>query len=406
MRFKRSAQAACFFAMRIRELEKTFKEMHPDLKIVIISVFLFALGYSSVMSYIPLLLKKLGAANSDVGLVYSVITGSASLSALLGGYLMSRVDLKKYAIITSFIIAPFALIFYFATDWRYGLLAGFLDGVSYASAPAFSLIVYQRSKKGKLGYNFGLYSSAFSAGAAVAPAIGGFLARHYSLRTPFIFSFVMLALSSLILIFLKPMTERPQKVRLRDSFRAIFKEKNFLRVLLVFMILILFETAYEPFVSVYLREVHGFGFHEIGMIVSAIFMINFFSSPFIGMMADKKGAAYTLGLTLIGYGLSLFVLGLAYSRVLLLPVFAGIGIFKQIYTLSTISASRNVGKLPPHIAYANLHFLRTSLAVFGPVIGGYLANISIRAVFLGTSVIYLAFGFVSIFYFLFRKKVN
>mgnify|MGYP000004365404 CR=1 FL=1 len=390
--------------MGIRELKKTLKEMHPDLKVIIISVFLFALGYSSVMSYIPLLLKKLGAANSDVGLVYSVITGSASLSALLGGYLMSKMDVKKYAIVTSFLIAPFALIFYFATDWRYGLVAGFLDGVSYASAPAFSLIVYQRSKKGQIGYNFGLYGSAFSAGAAIAPAIGGLLARRFGLRTPFIFSFIMLALSSLILTLLKPIPERPPQVKLKDSFEAIFKEKTFLKVLAVFMLLILFETAYEPFVSVYLKEMHGLDFHEIGIIVSAIFMINFFSSPVIGMIADKKGAAFTLGVTLVGYGISLFILGLSNSIMLLLPAFAGIGIFKQIYTLSTISASRNVGRLPPHIAYANLHFLRTSLAVFGPVIGGYLANISIRAVFFATSIVYFGIGLVSLIYSQLRKK--
>jgi MFS family permease len=403
--FLKNAQAGFLFAMLFRNFCKTIKDMHPDLKIVVASVFLFALGYSSVISYIPLLLRKLGATNSQIGMVYSVITGSASISALLGGYLLSRVDLKKYAIVASLIIAPFALIFYFATDWRHGLIAGLIDGISYASAPAFSMIVYYRSKKGALGYNFSVYSSAFSAGAAIAPAIGGYLARNYGIRTPFIFSFIMLVLSSLILIFLRPESVKPENIGFRDSFKAIFEEKSFIRVLVVFMVLILFETAYDPFVSVYLKEVHGFNFEQIGLLVSAVFLINFIASPIIGMIADKNGSSFALGITLVGYALSLAFLAKAESRIILLASVAGIGVFKQIYTLSTISASRNTGKLPPHIAYANLHFLRTSLSVMGPVIGGYLANISIRAVFWATAATYLVFGLSSLFYFSKSRRI-
>ncbi|MCX7831342.1 MAG: MFS transporter [Actinobacteria bacterium] len=382
---------------------KSFKKLNKDVKIIIISVFLFALGYSSISAYIPLLLKQLGAKNNQVGLVYSTITGSAAISALIGGLLLSRFEIRKYTIFTTIIIAPFALIFYYANSWKLGIIAGLLDGISYASAPAYSLIIYLRSKKSEIGYNFGLFSSAFSAGAAIAPTIGGFLARNYGIRAPFLFSFVMLTLSSLVCYYLTPHRLEQERIGVIESFKKIFKERSFARILFVFMVLILFETAYDPFVSIYLNEIHRINYQSIGLLVSLVFSINFFTSPYIGMLADKKGSSFALGTSLIGYGTFLILFGFAREFSYVLIALAGIGIFKQIYTLSTIAASRNTGNLPPHIAYANLHFLRTSLSVFGPTVGGFLANYNIRSVFYGTATVFILFGLASFIYH-FRKN--
>lgn len=387
----------------VKSMPKFVKKLNKDIKIIIISVFLFALGYSSVSAYIPLLLKQLGANNNQVGLVYSTIIGSAAISALIGGLLLSRFEIRRYTIVTTIIIAPFSLIFYYANSWKLGIIAGLLEGISYASAPAYSLIVYLRSKKSQIGYNFGLFSSAFSAGAAIAPAIGGFLARNYGIRAPFLFSFVMLTLSSLVCYYLTPHRLEQERIGLIESFKKIIKEKSFARILVVFMVLILFETAYDPFVPIYLKEIHSLNYQTIGLLVSLIFTINFFTSPYIGMVADKKGSSFALGTSLIGYGIFLFLLGFAKSYFCILIALTGIGVFKQIYTLSTIAVSRNTGNLPPHIAYANLHFLRTSLAVFGPLVGGFLANYSIRNAFYGAATVFILFGFASIFYH-FRKN--
>lgn len=387
-----------------KNLIASFKKLDSDIKVIITSIFLFALGYSSVSAYIPLLLKQMGAKNDQVGMVYSVIVGAAAVSALFGGILLSRFELRRYILVTTIIIAPFSLIFYFAKDWKLGLIAGFLDGVSYASAPAYSLIVYLRSKKSELGYNFGLFSSAFSAGAAVAPALGGYFARNYGLRAPFLFSFVMLTLSSLVCVYLRPYRLKEKEVGLIESFKKIFSSKKFARILFIFMFLILFENAYDPFVSIYLREIHEINYQTIGLLVSLVFLINFFTSPYIGSIADKKGSAFALSATLFGYSAFLLTLGLAQSFMTVVAAFAGIGIFKQIYTLSTIAASKNTGDLPPHIAYANLHFLRTSLSVFGPTVGGFLANYSLRAVFIGTATVYFIVAAASAVYI--RRKNN
>lgn len=381
------------------------KKLDRDIKVVIVSVFLFALGYSSVMPYIPILLKNLGANYRQIGLVFSVITGSAAISALIGGLVLARFEIRRYMLFTSIIIAPFALVLYFAKDWRLGLLAGVLDGISYASAPAYSLIVYLRSRKSRLGFNFGVFSSAFSAGAAVAPAIGGFLAKNFGIRAPFLFSFVMLTLSSLVLVLLRPERLNQPSYGLVQSMKKIFESKNFAGIMLLFMFLLLFETAYDPFVSMYLKEEHMLNYQSIGMLISIVFLINLFSSPFIGSLADKRGSSFALGTTLLGYSLFLVLLGSAKNLTCVILSFIGIGVFKQVYTLSTIAASRNTGNLPPHVAYANLHFLRTSLSVFGPYIGGYLASHSLRAIFYFTAGFYMLVGAVSLMYSFAKNKL-
>lgn len=381
------------------------KKLDRDIKVVIASVFLFALGYSSVMPYIPILLKELGADYRQIGLVFSVITGSAAISALIGGLVLSRFEIRSYMLFTTIIIVPFALVLYFAKDWRLGLLAGVLDGISYASAPAYSLVVYLRSRKSRLGFNFGVFSSAFSAGSAIAPAIGGFLARTYGIRTPFLFSFVMLAFSSLVLLLLRPQKLNQPSYGLVQSMKKILESKSFAGIMLLFMILLLFETAYDPFLSMYLKEEHALNYQSIGMLISTVFLINLFSSPYIGSLADRKGSSFAIGITLIGYSAFLLLLGAARQLFLVFVSLAGIGIFKQVYTLSTIAASRNTGDLPPHVAYANLHFLRTSLSVFGPYFGGYLASHSLRFIFYFTAGFYLLVGAAALAYSLNKNKL-
>lgn len=378
--------------------------LDSDIKVATVSAFLFAVGYGSIMSYFPLLLRKLGASSADVGLVYSVITASASISALIGGLLLSKFDLRIFTTVVSLIIAPFALIMYFANDWRLGILAGILDGISYGAAPAFSTIIYLRSKKSKVGFNFGLFSSSYSAGAAISPALGGYLAKTYSIRTPFLFAFVSLLASALVCLYLRSGKIRGGNFGVKEAFKIVFQDKRFIFILLVFMVLILVETTYDPFLSIYLHEEHNLSYNIIGLLVSLVFTINFFSSPLIGRIADRYGSSLALGIALLGYSISLLVLGTSLTFNLLLISLIGIGIFKQVYSMSSIATARNAGKLPPHIAYAYLHFLRTSLSVFGPLLGGYIASYSIRNVFLFAASVYFFVSLSSLLFF--KLKYN
>jgi DHA1 family multidrug resistance protein-like MFS transporter len=389
---------------KISALLEEIYSLDSDIKVVILSVFLFAVGYGSIMSYFPLLLRKLGASSTDVGLIYSVITASAAISALIGGLLLSKFDLRIFTTVVSLIIAPFALIMYFANDWRLGIVAGILDGVSYGAAPAFSTIIYLRSKKTKIGFNFGLFSSSFSAGAAFSPALGGFLARTYGIRAPFLFAFFSLLASALVCLYLRPGRIRGGNFGIRQAFKIVFEDRRFISILVVFMLLILVETTYDPFLSIYLREVHDLSYSVIGLLVSLVFIINFFSSPLIGRMADRFGSSLALGTALLGYSISLLILGTASVFKILLISIIGIGVFKQVYSMSSIATARNAGRLPPHIAYASLHFLRTSLSVLGPLLGGYIASHSIRGVFLFAAAVYFLFALGSITYFKFKPE--
>lgn len=380
------------------------KNLDSDIKVVILSVFLFAVGYGSVMSYFPLLLRKLGATSSQVGFIYSTITASAALSALIGGMLLNKFDLRLFTTVVSAVIAPFALIMYFATDWRAGFIAGILDGISYGAAPALSTIVYMRSRKSKVGFNFGLFSAAFSGGAAFSPALGGWLARNFGIRSPFLFSFLMLTASALVCLYLRPQKLESSDDGVINALISVIKDRRFLAIMLLFMFLILLETTYDPYLSIYYREVHKLSYQTIGLLASMVFTINFFTSPLIGRIADKYGSAFALGSALTGYGLSLLFLGSARNFLHIFIALVGVGIFKQIYSMSSIATARNTGNLKPHIAYASLHFLRTSLSVFGPIIGGYIASSSIRAVFFFVSTLYLVVAAASFVYWKFQNK--
>ncbi len=387
----------------LKNFFKELKNLDRDLYVVFISVFLFAVGYGSVMYYIPLLLKQIGASTREVGYIYSTVTASAAISALIGGFLLERFNLRNYVTFTSLLIAPFALIMYFATDWRVAFIAAILDGMSYAAAPGFSTIVYLKTPRKKLGFAMGIFSSSFSAGAAFSPALGGLLAREFGIRAPFLFSFIVLTLSALVCLLIKTEKVPHTGDNPLQALKRVLKEKRFTFVLVVFMLLILLENTYDPFLSIFLKEVHGIKYEGIGILISMVFIINLFSSPVIGRIADIRGASYALAISLSGYSAALLLLSLSKNLVSVYLSFFLIGLFKQVYSMSSIAASRNTGSLPPHIAYASLHFLRTSLAVLGPSLGGIIASYSLNAVILTVGISYLIVAAASYIYSRFFK---
>lgn len=370
--------------------------MNRDVKIVILSVFLFAVGYSSIIYYFPLLLKELGAGEPQIGFIYSMITAVAAFAALAGGYLIGRVNLRKFIVVASMLVVPFSLIMFFASSWQAGYIAGIFDALSYAVAPAYSTLIHTRSARHRVGLNFGIFSSSYSAGAAFAPSIGGMLAENFGLRAPFLFSAVLLTLSSLVCLWLSD--ERKDDIKtvgFKESTRVIFRNKKLIAALVTFMLLIFMEYMYDPFLSLYLREMRNFRYDYVGYFVSTIFLINIFSSPVIGRLADRRGTRVAIGVSMAGYALGLAALvlidgftGVAIGLVL-------IGLFKQVYTLSSIATARNTGNIPPHIAYSALHFFRTSLSVFAPAAGGWLAGISLELPLMVVAITYLLSSLVA-----------
>lgn len=385
------------FNFSMREFLQHIKKMNRDVKIVILSVFLFAVGYSSVIYYFPLLLKQLGAAEPQIGFIYSMITAVAAVSALSGGFLIGRVNLRKFIVAASMLLVPFSLIMFFAADWKAGYAAGIFDALSYAVAPAYSTLVHSRSARDRVGLNFGIFSSSFSAGAAFAPAIGGLLAEHFGLRAPFLFSAVVLALSSIVCLWLSD--EKDEEIRsigFKEAVRTVRKNRKLVVALVAFMFLIFMEYLYDPFLSLYLREIRGFRYDYVGYFVAVIFLINIFGSPVIGRLADRKGTRAAIGVSMAGYSAGLFALvfidGLAGVIISLLLV----GIFKQVYTLSSIATARNTGSMPPHVAYSALHFFRSSLSVFAPAAGGWLAGVSLELPIIVVAGFYLLTAVVSV----------
>lgn len=213
----------------------------------------------------------------------------------------------------------------------------------------------------------------------------------FGIKAPFLVSTILFAISSIFLFFVSNIEEKYQKqTKVLNSFRVVFKEKRLIAVVSLFMLLVFIDSIYDPFLSVFLLEEAGFNFGKIGLLISVLFILNFLTSPIIGRLGDTFGTRLNLSTTLIGYGAGLLVVSMSRSFAQIFIGVVIIGLTRHIYTLSTIAASRNLGRIPPQMAYGILYFLRTSLSTVGPLIGGALAEKSLSLPITYAGILYMA----------------
>lgn len=363
-----------FFSLQIK---KGLRSVDRNVYVIFISILFFSFGYGLIVYNFPLFAKELNASSVQVGYIYSAGTFSAAISAIIGGFLTRKYELRRFIFVTFLFAVPSVLFYIGATSWVHLLIGMILAGASYMEAPATSFYVHLRSKKGNEGLNFGIISAAFPLGLVIMPGVGGLIADHYGLRTVFVGTLIFYSISLLTFLFLdRQEPEENYESSISEIFSALRKEKRFLMTMIIFSILITVHMILEPFMPIFLRKEIGLNYSRVGFTAMVIFAINAVVTPIIGKFADRYGVGKILSITLLGYGIGLVLMANAGDYHLAILIAMLLGIFGHIYTLSSVATARNVGELHGGVAYGILHFSRTALSIVGPVIGGHLDEMS------------------------------
>lgn len=136
-----------------------------------------------------------------------------------------------------------------------------------------------------------------------------------------------------------------------------------------------------PVLPTYAKELNASGF-EMGLFMSLFALFQFVFSPVWGRLSDKVGRKRVLLLGLTTYGLSFFAMGMARSFWILLIARSIAGVFSgatyptgQAYVADATTGAERGPVMGQMGAANNLGF------ILGPVIGGILHPLGIRAVF-------------------------
>ncbi len=159
---------------------------------------------------LPVYLRQLSATSLEVGVFYALDWLSSGVSILLGGYLITRVGIKKILIMSSLVWLPMPLALAFASNWTQVVLPTILYG-TYLGFSAVCFYLIKGTVKGGRMLAFGLWSSSQSLSYIISPLIGGIIASTISKQTVFLLAFVFYSLSILPLFLVKGLHQKGEE---------------------------------------------------------------------------------------------------------------------------------------------------------------------------------------------------
>jgi len=261
-----------------------------------------------------LYLQQLGAEPFVIGTVYSAFGFVMLLAHIPAGYLSDRLG-RRPLIRAAWIMGLVAAAVMALGPSLEVFVAGFvLYGVTgFVSSPLFS---YVTAASGKLsaGRAMTLTSAMYNMGAVLGPVSGGWVGEHYNLRTIFLFSAFIFAVSTVLVLFLKPQVRDLHDDQ--NNARTLFTNTRFLGYLGVVFFVMFAMYLPQPLTPNFLQNERGISLSQMGTIGSLGNFGNVVFNLVLGQFSS--GAGFALGqlcvalfATLIwkGTGLPWYMLG-------------------------------------------------------------------------------------------------
>lgn len=375
---------------------------------VTISGSLMNFGYTLVMSFLPIYVRELGIESTGAialwsGLILSASPLMASLMGPLWGRLGDRHGMKLIATraTTANTLLWFSMAFAHNV-WQLFLLRVVL-GIFGGFTNVAVALVTQLTPKEKVPSVIGTLQSWQILSMAVGPLVGGILSTWIGVRNTFMFAGLVNfgSLLSILLLYRDQDVEAPMEdVTNQDKARfGFWKRPEYFTAMMILFFVNMADRTFGPIVPLFLEELgtpRGALEMVAGVLISAAAFGEAFSSWLSGRLASRISLRQLITWRLI---LSIVVLlpmlvvktpsGFSILRVMLALLAGG------TLTLALSAAHHVIPAEHRGTGFAVLSGTSMLGTAVGPILSGLLAGISIRAVFVGNSVVYLLMiGFV------------
>ncbi|MEM2875604.1 MAG: MFS transporter [Candidatus Bathyarchaeia archaeon] len=175
------------------------------LAVLTVYQLLLSSGIGTTYSLLSIYLSEsFGADRFHVGLFFSLVGGSLFVSQLAGGWVSSRLGLKKTMEMCLAIIPPLFLACTFVYTYELFTITYVALYCAYSMTwPASVVLLMELVDKSRWGFATGIRQAGVRLGFTIGPTLGGALWEAYGARTPFYASAVLIAISIPLLILLK-----------------------------------------------------------------------------------------------------------------------------------------------------------------------------------------------------------
>jgi predicted MFS family arabinose efflux permease len=272
--------------------------------------FCHIVDFMVMMPLGPILLRELSIAAHEFGLLVSAYTFTAAIAGVLVAGFVDRFERKRLLLSTFAVFALATLACGLAPDFATLLIArcaaGAFGGVLGAMVHTMigDLIPFERR-----GRASGTVMAAFSASTVAGVPLSLFLANHFGWRAPFVF-IALLSLGFLVLGWFRlpelrgHLAEADPAVRRRShplsAMATVLGDRN-ARNALVFMALVIASGfTVIPFITIFLVTNVGVEQSQVPLIYLFGGTASFFSSRWIGRLADRHGKVRVYRLVAFG----------------------------------------------------------------------------------------------------------
>jgi MFS transporter, DHA1 family, tetracycline resistance protein len=166
--------------------------------------FIDILGFSIMIPLLPFFVKKFGAPDVAVGIVFAAYSLAQLVAGPVWGNVSDRIG-RKMVLIVSQVGATFAwALMALAPSLPFVILSRALEGLSGGNIGVTQAYIGDLVEPKRRGEAFSYLGAAFSAGFVFGPATGGWLAERYGFAVPFLLAAGLQALTLLLTVFMLP----------------------------------------------------------------------------------------------------------------------------------------------------------------------------------------------------------
>ncbi len=293
--------------------------MYADLILLSVSLFTWGFGEGLFIYFQPLYLQQLGAGTMLVAAVFSAFGAAMMVAHIPAGYLADRIGRKPLLIAAWLAGLAATLLMAIARTLPVFVIGMLLYGLTaFVASPMNS---YVTAASGKLSpvRAMTFVSAAYNLGAVIGPITGGWIGGHFGLRSIYMISCGIFAISSAILFFIH--SQPPERHNPAIPSMSLLSNRQFLAFVGLAFFVVFVMYLPQPLAPKFLQNERLLSLEAIGLLGSVGSLGNTLLNLFLGQFSARKGlllAQVSVGLFsllvwkgtgMVWYALGYFLLG-------------------------------------------------------------------------------------------------
>lgn len=363
--------------------------------ILLLVVFIDLIGFGIVIPILPLLIQKTGGGTFLVGVVIAVYSLFQFLFSPILGRLSDKYGRKPVLILSAFLNSMSYFLIFFSQQLWILFLARIFAGIGSANISVAQAYIADTSTAHERTKKLGLIGAAFGLGFIVGPLLGGVVSSKFSIQAAFLVPAILSLINTfLIMAILTESNKFLQKHVKIELFnlkvtREVFRPKNIAFLLMLFFFV---NFALSLIIGVFsilgqarfgwneAQNGYFFGLIGISSFVTQAFLIHAFIKKIDEIKMIKIGLV-VFSIAIVMMGTAPFV-WLMFVAGILTPFAVSLLMINTQSLISLESKPEEQG-----VVMGVAQSFASLGRVFGPLIGGTIASISLSLPFVISGIV-------------------